>query len=406
MNDYETSEKYIVDFYSQKGFSPIIVSGLMGNYLTEDPPLRGNNAQNGVVERIMINGKPATDETYTQAVDDGTYTEFATDRVGYGLAQWTSAGRKQGLLDLVKSLGASISNLGLQCEYGYREITRSKTLMDKLSKASSPEEAAVILMVDWERPAKKDDPDRQKVRANRARMIYNKYFAINEEVPMKTLAISCGHWMGQSGKRCAKELDSNETREWWLNQRIGVKLIDKLSKYQLNIIRLDDPTGETFVTLADRAKKSDAANADFYLAIHHNATNRVFGGGGISVYHYPTQRNQNQATDLYNRLIQATGLKGNRSCPVNKTTELYEVRVPKADAILVEHGFMTSTVDVPIILSEEFAGKCAQAEFEFFKDMWNLQPKQIVDTTASRIAEIKAQIAALTKELEELGGSL
>ena len=35
------------------------------------------------------------DEQYTQAVDSGSYNRFTTDRAGYGIAQWTSAGRKE-----------------------------------------------------------------------------------------------------------------------------------------------------------------------------------------------------------------------------------------------------------------------------------------------------------------------
>jgi hypothetical protein len=34
------------------------------------------------------------DDSYTSAVDNGTYTNFVTDAVGYGLAQWTYWTRK------------------------------------------------------------------------------------------------------------------------------------------------------------------------------------------------------------------------------------------------------------------------------------------------------------------------
>jgi hypothetical protein len=38
---------------------------------------------------------------------------------------------------------------------------------------------------------------------------------------MFKLALTAGHYMGTAGKRCIKSLDKNETREWWLNNRIA-----------------------------------------------------------------------------------------------------------------------------------------------------------------------------------------
>ena len=64
--------------------------------------------------------------------------------------------------------------------------------------------------------------------------------------------------------------------------------------------------------------------------------------------------------DLYKSLIDATGLKGNRSSPMLKAN-LHECREPDCAAVLLELGFMDSTTDVPIILTEDYANKCAQA---------------------------------------------
>ena len=51
-----------------------------------------------------------TDDTYTEAVDSGKITRALflhplgdSRQYGYGFCQWTSAGRKAGLYDLVKS---------------------------------------------------------------------------------------------------------------------------------------------------------------------------------------------------------------------------------------------------------------------------------------------------------------
>ena len=58
-----------------------------------------------------------TDDTYTEAVDSGKITRALflhplgdSRQYGYGFCQWTSAGRKAGLYDLVKSRGVSIGD--------------------------------------------------------------------------------------------------------------------------------------------------------------------------------------------------------------------------------------------------------------------------------------------------------
>ena len=107
------------------------------------------------------------------------------------------------------------------------------------------------------------------------------------------------------------------------------------------MLRLDDPTGEIPIKIEERARISNEHNADFYLAIHHNAAGKSepINGGGVVVYHYPLDRNKAQATELYNDVVNANGLRGNRSRPIVETTELYEVCAPQADSILLENGF-------------------------------------------------------------------
>lgn len=178
------------------------------------------------------------------------------------------------------------------------------------------------------------------------------------------LAISAGHYLFTSGKRCLKTLDPNETREWWLNDRIADRIEKLLSEYDgIEILRLDDTTGQKAIELADRAKASNNFGADFYLSIHHNAGIQGGKGGGIVAYIYNGRVSSvtpEWQKEIYNELIKLTGLKGNRSTPLAKSN-LYECRVPNAPAVLLELGFMDSATDVPIILSEDYANKCAQA---------------------------------------------
>lgn len=185
------SAKFIINFFKQKGFTDIVIAGLVGNFHAESF-LRSDNAQNSYMNKFG-----ETDESYTKKVDEGTWKRpdtgagFTADSIGYGLAQWTSSGRKAGLYDFIKSLGVSISNMAAQCEWAYREITRSKSLVEKLRQASSPETAAIIFMTDYERPASKDDPEKQQIRANYARFFYDEYL-VNKEYQEK-LVVEVNH---------------------------------------------------------------------------------------------------------------------------------------------------------------------------------------------------------------------
>lgn len=177
------------------------------------------------------------------------------------------------------------------------------------------------------------------------------------------IALTAGHYIGTSGKRCLKKLDPEQTREWWLNDRIADKVEKLLQAYTgYELLRTDDTTGKKDIALANRTKAANNFKADFYLSIHHNAGINGGSGGGIVAYVY--KKASAEAIEwqkaLYNALIEATGLKGNRSNPMPKAN-LHEVRETNMPAVLLELGFMDSKTDVPIILTEEYADKCAGA---------------------------------------------
>lgn len=197
------------------------------------------------------------------------------------------------------------------------------------------------------------------------------------------LALSAGHYMYTAGKRCLKSLDSNETREWWLNDRIADRIQVLLKEYNgIEIKRLDDTTGQKEVTLKQRSDASNSWGANFYLAIHHNAGINGGSGGGIQSYAYTnaSAKSLEWQKELYNELIRLTKLKGNRSdgCP---RANLHECREPKAPAVLLELGFMDSKTDVPIILTQDFAYKCAQACVNIIVKKAGLKKKTTTPTT-------------------------
>lgn len=177
------------------------------------------------------------------------------------------------------------------------------------------------------------------------------------------IALDAGHCLSTPGKRCLKSLDPKETREWTLNDRIADKVEMLLQGFTgWELIRVDDTLGKKDIRTKDRAKAANAFGADIYLSLHHNAGIEGGKGGGIVVYisKNASRESAEWQKEVYNELIAATGLKGNRSNPTpkNNYTVLTKTKMP---AILCELGFMDSQTDAPKILSEEYADQCAAA---------------------------------------------
>lgn len=149
--------------------NPYGAAGAMGNIEAESG-LRANNLQNSVEKRLGM-----TDEEYTAAVDNGSYVDFCTDRGGYGLCQWTSAGRKTGLLNFAKSKGVSIGNEDMQIEWMLHELRTSyKGVLSALKGAKSVKEASNVFMCKFERPANQSDANKA-ARAARGMKYYEMY---------------------------------------------------------------------------------------------------------------------------------------------------------------------------------------------------------------------------------------
>lgn len=218
---------------------------------------------------------------------------------------------------------------------------------------------------------------------------------------MFKIALNAGHGLNTAGKRCLASLDPNETREWQLNSRICNKIEDKLKAYDgYELIRLDDTTGKTDIALATRTKKANDFKADFYLSIHHNAGVGGKNGGGIIaiVYTKVDDTTLDYQTALYDSVIKYTNLKGNRSQPLQKQN-LHEVRESKMPAVLLECGFMDSSYDVPIILTDKFADQVASACVEVLVSKGGLTEKVVeikpIETTPKKsVDEIVDEVIA------------
>lgn len=189
---------------------------------------------------------------------------------------------------------------------------------------------------------------------------------------MLTIAIDAGHGLYTAGKRCLKSIDSSETREWYLNDRIADKFEVMLNNYNCKVIRVDDTTGKADVSLSKRCSQANERKADVYISIHHDAGIKGGSGGGTTVYYYSnSDERKAQAKNLYECIVDSTGLKGNRSNPVIKNG-FYVLKNTNMDAFLIENGFMDSTHDTPIILTELHANKTVEGLVKFLVTNYGL----------------------------------
>ena len=190
------------------------------------------------------------------------------------------------------------------------------------------------------------------------------------------ICIDAGHYIGTPGKRCLKDIDPGETREWTLNSRVADKLEAILAGDDCRTMRVDDVTGRRDVTLSQRVAAANRAKADVYLSIHHNAGINGGSGGGIVAFVAPKHQRQSEVVRdaVYRHTVAATGLRGNRAQPLAEQS-LYVLNYTTMPATLIELGFMDSLTDTPIILTEEFAAKAAAGLAAALVEVYDLQAK-------------------------------
>jgi len=188
-------EKYIWDRLTAAGMTPAGAAGLMGNLYAESG-LNPVNLQNTSEKKLGL-----TDAAYTAVVDAGTYTNFAGDGAGYGLAQWTYKTRKAALLAYVKAAGASVGDLEAQLGFLLRELAGSyKTTLATLKTAQDVRTASDAVLLNFERPADQSEATRAR-RAGYGKGYFNKYASavpgrVTEEQLRRLVADTIKAWIG------------------------------------------------------------------------------------------------------------------------------------------------------------------------------------------------------------------
>lgn len=146
-------------------------AGIMGNLYCESGwnPM---NLQNSYEKKLKM-----TDLDYTMAVDYGTYTSFATDHAGYGLAQWTTKARKQNLYGLSQHLACSICDGVAQTIYLILELMNYSDVLKAIRLSTSVQQASDIILTQYEKPRNITE-DKCRIRADYARDVFLHYIGM------------------------------------------------------------------------------------------------------------------------------------------------------------------------------------------------------------------------------------
>lgn len=163
------NEAVIWNSLKAKGLNNYAVAGIMGNFYAESV-LRSDNLQDTYEKPLGM-----TDTQYTNAVDNGSYTNFVRDSAGYGLYQATYWSIKQHLLNYAKNHGKSIGDRDMQIDQFITLLKESYAgVWQTLMNATSVRQASDAVLLKFERPADQSVAVQNK-RAGFGQTYYNKY---------------------------------------------------------------------------------------------------------------------------------------------------------------------------------------------------------------------------------------
>lgn len=153
---FDQAAQHIWNFFISKGFQPWQAAGIMGNM----------QAESGLNPRRVQN-------TSTPAGDKDNIT--VDDKTGYGLVQWTTKGRQQGLADLAAQNNVISGDIDIQLKYVIQELegNRSYYRYDEFLASQTVEEATNIILERYEAP--KDIEGARPKRQNFARAFLERY---------------------------------------------------------------------------------------------------------------------------------------------------------------------------------------------------------------------------------------
>jgi N-acetylmuramoyl-L-alanine amidase len=189
---------------------------------------------------------------------------------------------------------------------------------------------------------------------------------------MAYVAIDAGHGLHTPGKRTP-----DGEREWSFNNKVALAAIAKLQYNGVKVLRVDDPTGATDISLSTRTSKANAAGVGLYLSIHHNANTGQWGswtGTETFTYDGSNPKSEAAAKEIHKRLVGAMGLRDRGM----KKDNFHVLRETKMAAVLTEGGYMDSTIDIKKLRDDNVLKAAGEAIADGIMAYFGITPKVVV----------------------------
>ncbi len=115
-------------------------------------------------------------------------------------------------------------------------------------------------------------------------------------------------------------------------------------------------TGESNLSLTERAEEANAWEADYFISIHCNSSDDPAVSGTETFYYRKGSVSENFASIVQEQLVIQNGLTDLGI----KSRNFAVLRLTKMPAILTELGFLTNENDARLLSEADFREKCAQ----------------------------------------------
>lgn len=200
---------------------------------------------------------------------------------------------------------------------------------------------------------------------------------------MVKVAIDAGHGINTAGKRTP-----DGEREWTFNDKVVKALISRLNEYEnVQIKRLDDPTGKRDIPLSERTNTANKFKADILVSCHHNANTSKWGGWtGVETYYYPSSNSGKKlAQAIHPSVVKAYSLKDRGI----KSANFHMLRESKMPAILIEGGFMDSTIDIKKLRNDSVLKEAGRSIADSIAKYLNLKKKSKKSSSSGSTYTVK-----------------
>lgn len=182
MTDKQEKALYIAKQFLAAGMTLSGVAGSIAN-IDAESAFKSTNVQDSYERGLGMN-----DAQYTAAVDNGTYTRFTVDQVGYGLAQWTARDRKDGMLKFHRARGKSIGDFETQVAWWITEMRGYQTVWNTCRSSDDPYLCGYNVCKYYEMPADTEAAAKYRGRLAQEWFAFLSKYDLTEKKNIQTIA--------------------------------------------------------------------------------------------------------------------------------------------------------------------------------------------------------------------------